>query len=76
MSEELFFAELPYVRIQEILDSPRAPVLLWPVGSTEPHGPHSPLATDPIISIGIAERVARGAWCGGRPFRLRRAAPR
>lgn len=59
MSEELFFAELPYVRIQEILDSPRAPVLLWPVGSTEPHGPHAPLATDPIISIGIAERVAR-----------------
>src|SRR5439155_542947 len=34
-------------------------VLLWPVGSTEPHGPHSPLATDPIISVGIAERVAR-----------------
>ena len=48
MSEELYFAHLPYVRIQEILDSPRAPVLLWPVGSTEPHGPHSPLATDPI----------------------------
>ena len=59
MSEELFFADLPYVRIQEILDGPRTPVLLWPVGSTEPHGPHSPLATDPIISIGIAERVAR-----------------
>ncbi len=34
-------------------------MLLWPVGSTEPHGPHSPLSTDPIISIGIAERVAR-----------------
>ena len=59
MSEKLYFADLPYVRIQEILDSPHVPVLLWPVGSTEPHGPHSPLATDPIISIGIAERVAR-----------------
>lgn len=59
MSEHLYFADLPYVRIQEILDGPRTPVLLWPVGSTEPHGPHSPLATDPIISIGIAERVAR-----------------
>ena len=59
MSEELYFAELPYVRIQEILEGPRTPVLLWPVGSTEPHGPHSPLATDPIISIGTAERVAR-----------------
>jgi creatinine amidohydrolase len=56
---EVYFADLPYVRIQEILDGPRTPVLLWPVGSTGPHGPHSPLATDPIISIGIAERVAR-----------------
>ena len=34
-------------------------MLLFPVGSTEPHGPHSPLATDPIISIGICVRVAR-----------------
>ena len=59
MSEKLYFAELPYTRIQEVLDGPRKPVLLWPVGSTEPHGPHSPLATDPIISIGTAERVAR-----------------
>jgi creatinine amidohydrolase len=57
--EELYFADLTYTRIQEILDSPRTPVLLFPVGSTEPHGPHSPLATDPIISIGICERVAR-----------------
>jgi creatinine amidohydrolase len=34
-------------------------VLLFPVGSTEPHGPHSPLGTDPIISLGICERVCR-----------------
>ena len=34
-------------------------MLLWPVGSTEPHGPHSPLSTDPIISIGICVRAAR-----------------
>jgi creatinine amidohydrolase len=54
-----YFAELTYVQVQEILDGGRTPVLLWPVGSTEPHGPHSPLATDPIISIGIAERVAQ-----------------
>ena len=31
-------------------------LLLWPVGSTEPHGPHSPLATDPIISVGDVPR--------------------
>ena len=56
---ELYFADLPYTRIQEILDDERTNVLLFPVGSTEPHGPHSPLATDPIISIGICERVAK-----------------
>jgi creatinine amidohydrolase len=53
------FADLSTTQLQAILDGPRTPVLLWPVGSTEPHGPHSPLATDPIISIGTAERVAR-----------------
>jgi creatinine amidohydrolase len=54
-----YFADSTYTRLQELLESGRTPVLLWPVGSTEPHGPHSPLATDPIISIGISERVAR-----------------
>jgi creatinine amidohydrolase len=58
MTRSPYFADLPYTRIQEILDGTRTPVLLFPVGSTEPHGPHSPLATDPIISIGICERVA------------------
>jgi creatinine amidohydrolase len=57
--DELYFANLPYTRIQELLQDDRRTVLLFPVGSTEPHGPHSPLATDPIISIGICERVAR-----------------
>ena len=57
--DELYFANLPYTRIQQLLDGDKATVLLFPVGSTEPHGPHSPLATDPIISIGICERVAR-----------------
>ena len=55
----MYFAELSYTQAQELLDSPRPTVLLFPVGSTEPHGPHSPLATDPIISIGMCERVVR-----------------
>ena len=59
MTGSPYFADQTYTRIQKLLDSPKVPVLLWPVGSTEPHGPHSPLSTDPIISIGIAERVAR-----------------
>ncbi len=51
---------------QEIAALPReSTVLVLPVGSTEPHGPHLPLATDVIISEGMALRaseilVARG----------------
>ena len=59
MTGSPYFADLAYPRLQEILDGPRTPVLFFPVGSTEPHGPHSPLATDPLISIGICERVAQ-----------------
>ena len=57
--ESVYFAELSYVQVQELLDAEPTTVLLFPVGSTEPHGPHSPLATDPIISLGICERVCR-----------------
>jgi creatinine amidohydrolase len=33
-------------------------VHLLPIGSTEPHGPHAPLLTDTIISVGICRRAA------------------
>jgi creatinine amidohydrolase len=33
-------------------------VYLLPLGATEPHGPHAPLATDTIISVGICRRAA------------------
>jgi creatinine amidohydrolase len=59
MSSELYFANRTWTQLRDVLESDRTPVLLWPVGSTEPHGPHSPLATDPLISIGMCERVAR-----------------
>ena len=36
----------------------RDPVALWPVGATEPHGPHAPLGTDTLISVGMCERAA------------------
>jgi creatinine amidohydrolase len=32
-------------------------VHLLPLGATEPHGPHAPLATDTIISLGICRRA-------------------
>lgn len=36
----------------------RHPVVLLPVGSTEPHGPHLPLATDAILSERTCELAA------------------
>jgi creatinine amidohydrolase len=36
----------------------RRPVALWPVGAVEPHGPHAPLGTDILISVGMCERAA------------------
>jgi creatinine amidohydrolase len=56
---ELYFANLTYTQVAALLEDERTPVLLFPVGSTEPHGPHSPLCTDPVISDGISVRVAR-----------------
>ena len=39
-------------------DVPTDAVHLLPLGATEPHGPHGPLSTDTIISVGICERAA------------------
>jgi creatinine amidohydrolase len=33
-------------------------VHLLPLGATEPHGPHAPLSTDTLISVGICRRAA------------------
>ncbi len=40
------------------LERLRDPVHLLPLGATEPHGPHAPLATDTLISVGICRRAA------------------
>jgi creatinine amidohydrolase len=39
-------------------DVPEDAVHLLPIGATEPHGPHAPLSTDTLISVGICERAA------------------
>ena len=36
--------------LKTFLSTATAPVVIWPVGGTEPHGPHMPLATDIILS--------------------------
>src|SRR4051812_39439338 len=56
MRERRRFADLTWEEVAA-LDRERT-VLLLPVGSTEPHGPHLPLATDVIISDGMAGRAA------------------
>jgi creatinine amidohydrolase len=53
------FADLTSPQVAALLDGERTPVLLLPVGAIEPHGPHAPLSTDPIISAGMCERAAR-----------------
>ena len=40
------------------LEGRETAVHLLPLGATEPHGPHAPLATDTIISVGICRRAA------------------
>jgi len=39
-------------------DVPTDAVHLLPLGATEPHGPHAPLSTDTLISVGICRRAA------------------
>jgi creatinine amidohydrolase len=53
------FAELTSPQVAALLTAERRPVLLLPVGSVEPHGPHGPLATDALISAGVCARAAR-----------------
>jgi creatinine amidohydrolase len=50
----LNFADLAYPE----LEGRDGAVHLLPLGATEPHGPHAPLATDTIISVGICRRAA------------------
>jgi creatinine amidohydrolase len=47
-------AELTSSQLERLAD----PVALWPVGAVEPHGPHAPLGTDTLISVGMCERAA------------------
>jgi creatinine amidohydrolase len=53
------FAHLAYPDVEALLEDERPTVLLLPLGATEPHGPHAPLATDTLISLGVCERAAK-----------------
>ena len=51
-------AELTSPQVAALASGERTPVLLLPVGAVEPHGPHAPLGTDTLISVGMCERAA------------------
>jgi creatinine amidohydrolase len=55
----LEFASLSWPEVEALRKGPRKIVLLFPVGTTEPHGPHAPLSADLIISLGMCRRAAR-----------------
>jgi creatinine amidohydrolase len=42
-----------------VVDAVRGRSLIWPVGSTEQHGPHLPLSVDTTIAEAMAARLAR-----------------
>jgi creatinine amidohydrolase len=50
----LNFADLAYPE----LEGRDGAVHLLPLGATEPHGPHAPLSTDTVISVGVCRRAA------------------
>ncbi len=52
------FAELSWPQVASLREGSRVPVLLLPLGAVEPHGPHAPLSTDLLISVGVCRRVA------------------
>jgi len=58
-NRELYFANHSYSQLEARLKAGRKTVLLFPVGATEAHGPHSPLSTDVIISEGMCRRAAQ-----------------
>jgi creatinine amidohydrolase len=52
------FADLAYPDVAALLEDERPTVLLLPLGAAEPHGPHAPLQTDTLISVGTCRRAA------------------
>lgn len=57
-STALALGECTMEDCREVLSGP-TPIVILPVGSTEPHGPHLPLATDALLAEECARRAAR-----------------
>ena len=59
MSDPLHLGSLSTDALARLLEANPSAVILLPVGSTEPHGPHLPLATDLLISEGASALAAQ-----------------
>ena len=58
MAENIVLAEMTWPEVQEATEDRKA-VALVPLGATEAHGPHLPLATATYLAIDMAKRAAR-----------------
>ena len=58
MAENIVLAEMTWPEVQEATEDKKA-VALVPLGATEAHGPHLPLATATYLAIDTAKRAAR-----------------
>ena len=58
-------AAMSYTQVEAVLALDARSIALIPSGSTEAHGPHLPLATDSIISEGMAEAAAKALAARG-----------
>jgi creatinine amidohydrolase len=56
MAENVLMSEMSWTEVQQSLKE--RPVALLPVGNIEAHGPHLPVATDTLIALEMARRVA------------------
>ena len=56
MAENVLMPEMSWTEVELALKE--RPIALLPVGNTEAHGPHLPVATDTLIAIEMARRTA------------------
>ena len=57
LAEAPFAANLPWTEVRRLAE--RDAIALLPVGSTEAHGPHLPLAVDVVIAEEVCRRLGR-----------------
>lgn len=56
MADNVLMSEMSWTEVEQALKE--RPIALLPVGNTEAHGPHLPVATDTVIAVEVARRTA------------------